>query len=62
MNSFTPPASDSTLSRREALIRLLRLGGAAAGTAGLGFWLTALGQRPEPELATNRETQPHCAP
>jgi uncharacterized protein (DUF362 family) len=29
------------------------LGGAAAGTAGLGFWLRARSQRPVPELALN---------
>jgi uncharacterized protein (DUF362 family) len=52
-NYIMPLANDPTLSRRDALIRLLRLGGAAVGTAGLGVWLTARSQRPEPELATN---------
>jgi len=41
------------LDRREALIKLLRLGGVAAGTAGLGFWLSEHSQRPKPELAIN---------
>ena len=41
------------LDRREALIKLLRLGGVAAGTAGLGFWLSEQSQRPTPELAIN---------
>ena len=50
-----PPAESSTLSRREALLRLLRLGGAAAGTAGLGVWLHGRGERPVPELALNAE-------
>ena len=48
-----PPADNTTLSRRDALLRLLRLGGAAAGTAGLGFWLNARSVRPVPELALN---------
>jgi len=39
---------DAVVSRREALLRLLRLGGVAAGTAGLGFWLSEHSQRPEP--------------
>jgi uncharacterized protein (DUF362 family) len=48
-----PPADTATLSRREALIKLLRLGGAAAGTAGLAFWLSERSERPVPELALN---------
>jgi uncharacterized protein (DUF362 family) len=48
-----PPADNTTLSRRDALLRLLRLGGAAAGTAGLGLWLNARSVRPVPELALN---------
>ncbi|MGA2856828.1 MAG: DUF362 domain-containing protein [Candidatus Sulfotelmatobacter sp.] len=48
-----PPADTSSLSRRDALIQLLRLGGAAAGTAGLGFWLHGRSARPVPELALN---------
>ncbi|HXY48284.1 MAG TPA: DUF362 domain-containing protein [Terriglobales bacterium] len=42
---------DAVVSRREALLRLLRLGGVAAGTAGLGFWLSQHRQRPEPVSA-----------
>ena len=48
-----PSADRTTLSRREALVRLLRLGGVAAGTAGLGFWLSERSQRPASELAIN---------
>ena len=48
-----PPTDSAILSRREALIKLLRLGGVAAGTAGFGFWLSEHSQRPEPELAVN---------
>jgi len=44
-------ANEASLSRREALIKLLRLGGVAAGTAGLGFWLSEHSQHPEPESA-----------
>ncbi len=45
--------ADIPLSRRQALIQLLRLGGAAAGTAGIGFWLNERSERPAPELALN---------
>ena len=33
--------------RREAMIQLLRLGGVATATAGLGVWLSGRGRRPE---------------
>ena len=39
------------LSRRDALIKLLRVAGAGAGAAGLGLWLSTRSLRPEPELA-----------
>lgn len=45
------PADRALLNRREALIRLLRLGGAATGMAGLGIWLGERSQRPEPASA-----------
>ncbi len=48
-----PLTEREILNRREALIKMLRLGGVAAGTAGLGFWLNEHSQRPEPELAIN---------
>ncbi len=38
-------------SRREALIKLLRVAGAGAGAAGLGVWLTDRSWRPETALA-----------
>ena len=48
------PADETTaLSRREALIQLLRLGGGAAGTAGLGYWLSTQSRRPQTALAMN---------
>jgi len=49
----TQTAGDAILSRRDALIKLLRVGGLAAGAAGLGFWLSEHSQRPEPDLAVN---------
>ncbi|MFI5115024.1 MAG: DUF362 domain-containing protein, partial [Terriglobales bacterium] len=48
-----PPTEDAILNRREALIKLLRLGGVAAGTAGLGYWLSEHSLRPEHALAMN---------
>jgi uncharacterized protein (DUF362 family) len=39
------------LSRRDALIKLLRVAGAGAGAAGLGLWLSKRSLRPQPELA-----------
>ncbi len=44
---------DTTLSRREALLRLLRLGGIAAGAAGLATWLSTRSRRPEAAVAAN---------
>ena len=41
--------------RREAMIQLLRLGGVAGATAGLGVWLSGRGRRPEaPAVETVR--------
>ena len=48
-----PLTESAILNRREALIKLLRLGGVAAGTAGLGFWLSEHSQHPQPALAVN---------
>ncbi len=41
----------STVSRRDALIKLLRLSGLGAAAAGTGFWLDGRSRRPEPALA-----------
>ena len=46
-----PPTEGTVLNRREALIKLLRVGGIAAGTAGLGYWLSEHSERPERALA-----------
>jgi uncharacterized protein (DUF362 family) len=48
-----PFADPSIVNRRDALIRLLRLGGIAASAAGLGLWLSEHSWRPEPALAMN---------
>jgi uncharacterized protein (DUF362 family) len=48
-----PPTESTVVTRREALIKLLRLGGIATGTAGLGFWLSEHSFRPEAALAIN---------
>ncbi len=43
----------NTLSRREALLRMLRVGGLSTAGAGLGFWLDHRSRRPEPALAAD---------
>jgi len=57
-----PLADAAQLNRREALVKLLRLGGAAAGTAGLGFWFSERSQRPEAALALNVKRSHTVAP
>jgi len=44
-------AGEVTLSRRDALIRLLRVAGVGAGSAGLGVWLSHQRSRPETAVA-----------
>ncbi len=39
------------ITRREAMLQLLRAGGVAAGAAGLGIWLSERSRRPLPEQA-----------
>jgi uncharacterized protein (DUF362 family) len=41
----------SGMTRREAMLELLRVGGVAAGAAGLGVWLSERSSRPIPEQA-----------
>ena len=48
-----PSTESAILNRREALIKLLCLGGVAAGTAGFGFWLSEHSERPVHALAMN---------
>ena len=45
------PIDETGLSRREALIKLLRVAGAGAGAAGLAVWLNDHSFRPEAALA-----------
>jgi uncharacterized protein (DUF362 family) len=44
-------APASTLTRREAMLQLLRVGGVAAGAAGAAVWLSEHSFRPAPALA-----------
>src|SRR5215475_7377848 len=44
---------NNLLNRRDALIKLLRVAGVAAGTAGLAAWLSQHSVRPEAALATS---------
>ena len=48
-NSAAPPTEP--LTRREAMVQLLRVGGIAAGAAGVGFWLSERSTRPVPPHA-----------
>jgi len=41
----------SGMTRREAMLELLRVGGVAAGAAGLGVWMSERSSRPIPEQA-----------
>ena len=45
-----PPPS-AQMSRRDAMLALLRLGGVAAGAAGVGVWLNKRSARPVPAQA-----------
>ena len=56
------PIEDSILNRREALLKLLRLGGVAAGTAGLGVWLSDHSQRPGAAMAAGLKRNHAVAP
>jgi len=43
--------SSSQLTRREAMLQLLRVGGVGAAAAGVGFWLNERSRRPVPAAA-----------
>jgi len=49
--SVTPMPNDAAMTRREAMLQLLRVGGMAAGAAGVGAWLTERSLRPVPAVA-----------
>jgi len=51
VNPAPLPGQPSGVSRREAMVQLLRLGGIAAGAAGLGVWLSERSSRPIPARA-----------
>lgn len=46
-----PPHDVQGMTRREAMLQLLRVGGIAAGAAGAGLWLTLRSRRPVPAAA-----------
>ena len=50
------------LTRRDALIKLLRVAGGGVGVTGLGIWLNEHGSRPEPMLATGAKRGHTIAP
>src|ERR1700722_9197079 len=45
------PGTTKGMTRREALLQLLRVGGIAAGAAGAGIWLSERSRRPVPASA-----------
>lgn len=47
------PGENSSAERRDILIKLLRLGGLSAASAGLGVWLQGRSHRPEEPLVAN---------
>src|ERR1700676_5220942 len=49
MANDTNSNSSQSLTRREAMLQLLRAGGIAAVAAGGGYWLSARCARPAPE-------------
>jgi len=48
METNTNPPKHDGMTRREAMLNLLRLGGAAAGVVGAGAWLSEHSVKPEP--------------
>lgn len=44
-------ATDNTINRRDALLKLLRVAGTGVGTAGIAAWLNHRSMRPEVEIA-----------
>jgi uncharacterized protein (DUF362 family) len=49
--SATPKPNETPMTRREAMLQLLRVGGIAAGATGLGVWLSERSARPVPAVA-----------
>jgi uncharacterized protein (DUF362 family) len=52
MTGATPKPNQAPMTRREAMLQLLRVGGVAAGAAGLGVWLSERSARPVPAVAS----------
>jgi uncharacterized protein (DUF362 family) len=48
MKTNTNPPKHEGMTRREAMLNLLRLGGVAAGTVGAGAWLSETNEKPQP--------------
>ena len=44
----TPVQPSTPMTRREAMLQLLRVGGVAASAAGVGVWLSRRSARPVP--------------
>ena len=56
------PSGIIAISRREALVKLLRLGAIGAGVAALGAWLSGRSHRPVEAVATNAKRSHTVAP
>ena len=61
-NSERTHRKQPTLTRREAMMQLLRVGGIAAGATGAGFWLSERSTRPVPALPNRRGATIASAP
>ncbi len=61
-NPSSEKPGNSSLSRREALLKLLRIAGAGAGAAGAAFWLSHHSSRPETALAITAKRAHTVAP
>lgn len=57
-----PPHEAHGLTRREAMLQLLRVGGIAAGAAGAGVWLSERSRRPVPAAAEQARKDHRIAP
>ncbi len=62
INPSSEKTGNSSLSRREALIKLLRVAGAGAGAAAAAFWLSQHSSRPETALAITAKRAHTVAP
>jgi uncharacterized protein (DUF362 family) len=51
LDEIKPENQPAPLTRREAMLQILRLGGVASAAAGAGFWLNSRSKRPIPAAA-----------